>query len=562
MILVGALVVALHLWATHDHEVEHARLLTSSMTEAVALQIDGSFRGINGLLEDVAAVERAGQWSDPAVRLRLRGRMQSYPEIRWVGVVTSSGILLPDTEPSIGAPPEGLAVADRDYVRNAVCTGSPKIRVGQPVVGRATGERTVHLSLPITTSANGDCKGLVVAAVNPDHFADILKSVMLDPAGGTAVINLDGRIVARAPEHATKYGMDLSNSNLFVNFLSKERKGVAHLVSKADGNEKLLGFKVLEPYGLVVTSGLSLSKALANWYVLAIIESLGFLILSVGGFVGARALDLRRQTMLRHQAGLEAAVAERTALLAAAKSLAEDRAERLARVNEKLAHLARITAHHLQEPVRPIVSFSQLARREIVKHESLTELEGHLRFVEEAGRQLKSILREFHRYTALLVREPRLSHCDLGLVTKRSLAHLSDAIAESGATVEAGPLPKVQADGALIEQVLTELIGNAVKYRHPDRPVRVQISGGAETDGGWWLTVIDNGRGLPEVGRQHLFEAFARLNPDDPSSAGLGLAVCLEVVEMHGGIIVAESLELGSQFTIRIPAGNPAGMAA
>ena len=562
-IFVAVLSVSLHLWVAYDHELYHARLLASSMTEAVSLQIDGSFRGINGLLEDVVAAVRSGQWTNPAVRQRISGRMMSYPELRWVGYVTPEGILTADTEPSINIAPEGLNVVDRDYVRRAQCAPQPKMRVGQPVVGRATGERTVHLALPIATSSAGDCRGLVVAAVNPDHFAAILEKVLLDPAGGTAVINLDGAIVARAPDHAEKFGVSLLQSALFTEFLPKSSSGVAHLLSKADNNDKFLGYKVLDQYGLVVTSGISMSKALGNWYLQAGIEVAGLLVFSLVIFLWARAADLRQEVMLRHQAGLEAAVAERTAMLAASKSLAEERAERLARVNAKLAHLARITAHHLQEPVRPIVSFSQLARREMDKQAVVsTELEGHLRFVEEAGRQLKSILREFHRYTALLVREPKTQPCDLGQVAKRSLAHLSGVISETGATVQVGALPKVEADSQLIEQVLNELLGNAVKYRHPERPPLVELKAGLDGAGGWWLSVSDNGRGLPEVGRQHLFEAFARLDPDNPSSAGLGLAVCREVAEMHGGTIDAESLDEGSLFILRVPGVSRAGLAA
>lgn len=567
LICLGGLGMTAHLWVAHDHEAAHARQLVHSMTQAISLQIDGSFRGIDGLLEDVASAVKAGQWNSPEVRQRIRGRMMSFPELHWVGLISPDGRLMPDTEPAINVPPEGLKVDDRDYVRHAQCGPHPKMRVGQPVMGRATGERTVHLSLPVVTGDAGDCQWLVVAAVNPDYFADILESVLLDPEGGSAVINLDGLVVARAPEQAAKFGMNLSSSPLFTEFLPQSPSGVAHLVSKADGHDKYLGYKTLAEYGLVVTSGLSQSRAMGNWYGLVAVEIPVYLLFSIGAYLWGRAADHRRLTMLRHQAGLEAAVAERTAMLAAAKSLAEDRAERLARINAKLTHLARITAHHLQEPVRPIVSFSQLARREMSKQaEPSSELDGHLRFVEDAGRQLKSILKEFHRYTALLVKEPKIAPCDLTQVAGRAVAKLSALIAEAAAEVEIGELPVVQADAALMEQVVVELVSNAVKYRDPDRRPRVMLRGGLEPDGegrmGWWLSVSDNGRGLPQVGRQHLFEAFSRLDPDRPGAIGLGLAVCREVVEMHGGSILADSLDQGSVFMIRVPDALRAGLAA
>lgn len=558
-ILIGAVAVAAHLWTAYRHESEHAMVLTSAMSDAIAHQVKGTFRGIEGLLDEAASAVRSGQWQTPAYRQRMAGRMLNYPEVRWVGRVTAAGILLPDTEPGIGIAPPGLNVADRDYFIHLNCD-QPRLRVGQPVVGRATGERSIHLALPVTggngASAKGGCDGLVVAAVNPDSMANLLAEVMLDSAGGTSLIRSDGLMVARAPNHVAAYGQDLSKSLLFTDYLSKNPNGQGRFVSEADGNDKFLSYRSIKEYGLVVTAGVSRSRALDGWYGMAALEAAVFVMFALGIYMWARSTDQRHKVMLRYQEGLEKAVDERTNLLSQSKAVAEERAASLERVNVKLTHLARVTAHHLQEPLRPIVSFSQLARRQLIEAggggEAAAEMDEHLGFVERAGRHLKLVLSDFHRYTALLTRAPKTGRCDLQVVLERVRTQLAVPIAESGAVLEIGSLPKVTADAELMEQVLLELLSNALRYRHPERPLLIDIVGGLDQDY-WWLKIRDNGRGLPQVGRQHLFEAFCRLNPDDPSAIGLGLAVCREVAEMHGGDIHAESLAEGTAFILRVP---------
>ena len=146
--------------------------------------------------------------------------------------------------------------------------------------------------------------------------------------------------------------------------------------------------------------------------------------------------------------------------------------------------------------------------------------------------------------------------CELSSLAQRCLAALKEDIATCGAEIDLAPLPQVTGDPDMLSQAMFELISNAIKYNHPDRPLRVSIRGGKDQNL-WWLTISDNGRGLPAVGSQHLFEAFSRFNSEDPDAIGLGLAVCREVAEMHGGVIEPHSLAEGTAFTMRVPTIPP-----
>ena len=108
------------------------------------------------------------------------------------------------------------------------------------------------------------------------------------------------------------------------------------------------------------------------------------------------------------------------------------------------------------------------------------------------------------------------------------------------ATIEVAPLPPAQADAALLRQVWTNLIGNALKYSAKKAEARVDI--GAREDAGetvYW--VRDNGAGFDMRYAQKLFGVFQRLHrADEFEGTGVGLAIVQRIVARHGGRVWAE----------------------
>ena len=105
--------------------------------------------------------------------------------------------------------------------------------------------------------------------------------------------------------------------------------------------------------------------------------------------------------------------------------------------------------------------------------------------------------------------------------------------------------------------MLANLLVNCLKYRSPDRPLKVEI-GGALEDGNAHFWIRDNGLGISDFGKARLFQVFQRLHPDRAPGEGMGLAIAHRIVERHQGKIWAESQEdHGSVFHFTIPAGTP-----
>ena len=115
----------------------------------------------------------------------------------------------------------------------------------------------------------------------------------------------------------------------------------------------------------------------------------------------------------------------------------------------------------------------------------------------------------------------------------------------------------VSGDASRLDQVVTNLIDNAVKYSDPDSSIEVDVT---HPDGGVLLTVRDRGFGLDEEASSRLFEAFGRgMNAEHIPGLGLGLFISHQIVERHEGRIEAipRTDGPGSEFRVWLPAGSP-----
>jgi signal transduction histidine kinase len=139
-------------------------------------------------------------------------------------------------------------------------------------------------------------------------------------------------------------------------------------------------------------------------------------------------------------------------------------------------------------------------------------------------------------------------------------ARLGDRFAQAGGglVVKEG-LPRVHGERNRLDQLFTNLVDNALKYRHPGRPPRVEVDGEV-VDGEARMRVRDNGRGIPERYHGQLFNVFQRVPaPDlpDPGGTGMGLAIVKRIADTHGGRVWVESAEgEGSTFHVAFPAAR------
>jgi len=226
----------------------------------------------------------------------------------------------------------------------------------------------------------------------------------------------------------------------------------------------------------------------------------------------------------------------------------------LQRSNEELNQFAYVVSHDLQEPLRSIISFSGLLDRKY-RGQLDAEADEFLQFIVEAGKRMQDLIRDLLQFSRVETQGVNPVSTDTGQVVaavRRSMVAACDRV---GATITVGEMPMVLADPSQLDQILTNLIGNAIKYCRPGVPPMITVS--AELQDGWWeIAVRDNGLGIAPEHFDRIFEKFYRLHThDEYEGTGIGLAIVKRIVERHGGTIRVESTPgEGSTFFFTLPA--------
>ncbi|MCX7620831.1 MAG: ATP-binding protein [Acidimicrobiales bacterium] len=233
-----------------------------------------------------------------------------------------------------------------------------------------------------------------------------------------------------------------------------------------------------------------------------------------------------------------------------------EREHRLEQSNRELERFATIAAHDLQEPLRTILTFTDLIERRYGQTLN-TEARDYLLRVAGAAARMRALIEDLLTYARIGQAERRFEPVDLRQSLNEAVANLEPLILETGATIHAGELPVVMGNQQGLTQLFTNLLSNAMKYRLADAP-RVEIT--AERQGKEWvIAVADNGKGIDPAYHERIFELFRRLEPrGGASGTGLGLAICARVVDVHSGRIwVRSAVGKGATFFFTLPAREP-----
>ncbi len=215
-------------------------------------------------------------------------------------------------------------------------------------------------------------------------------------------------------------------------------------------------------------------------------------------------------------------------------------ARNLKRSNEDLERFAYVSSHDLQEPLRTIVSFSQLLERQYRERLDASADE-YIDYIVSAGKRMQHLINDLLEYSRVTTRGGVFMESDSGEALEQAISNLHTPLEEAGVTITHTPLPPVMADPPQLAQVFQNLISNAVKYRREDEPPTIHVSG--ERRNGYVLfCVADNGIGIEPQYFDRIFVIFQRLHGREKySGTGIGLAVVKRIVERHGGAIWVES---------------------
>lgn len=273
-----------------------------------------------------------------------------------------------------------------------------------------------------------------------------------------------------------------------------------------------------------------------------------------------RDLNMAQAKLRLANEGLEEAVAARTT--------------DLTRANAEIQRFAYIVSHDLRSPLVNVLGFTaELDAAKKTLHDFLTKLfDRHPALRDEAAwlaveqdlpealgfirvstekmdRLINSIL-DLSRQGRRVLTPERL---DMTAVAQSVVATLHQRAEEAGATVTVSTLPAVTTDRMAVEQILANLVENALKYLSPERAGDVRIEG---RQAGRWveIDVIDNGRGIAPADHERIFDLFRRAGTQDQAGEGIGLANVRALAYRLGGRVGVQSqLGEGATFTLTLP---------
>lgn len=230
--------------------------------------------------------------------------------------------------------------------------------------------------------------------------------------------------------------------------------------------------------------------------------------------------------------------------------------DELRRANQDLEQFAFSASHDLQEPVRSVKIYSELLIRNCADKLD-EESREYLVYLCGGATRMEMLVRDLLSYTQVMKFDKPAESADAGQALTSALASLAGAIAETGARVTADPLPLLWVHGTHLQQLFQNLIGNAIKYRSPDRVPAVHIAA-TRQNGDWIFAVSDNGIGIDPQYKERIFGLFKRLHTSDEySGTGIGLAICRRIVDRyHGRIWVESEPGKGSTFRFTLPASR------
>lgn len=266
-------------------------------------------------------------------------------------------------------------------------------------------------------------------------------------------------------------------------------------------------------------------------------------------WLGALGIVRRRDSriLLEQNARLEQLVAARTAELESA--------------NAALDSFASTVAHELRAPVRATAGYA-LAVQEDMGAQLAAEQKRYLERISQMAERMDDLIDDVLSFSRVAYATPRQAFVSLDQVVERAVdLHRSDMLA-AGADVEIRrPLPAVSSDAAALREVLSNLIGNGLKFMVPGRKPVVRIWAEQREEGMIRVWVADNGIGISPSHQERIFQPFERLHGREAyPGSGIGLAIVQRVMDRLGGACgVVSAPDQGSRFWIDVPGWHDEG---
>ncbi|WP_164084952.1 sensor histidine kinase [Pseudazoarcus pumilus] len=209
--------------------------------------------------------------------------------------------------------------------------------------------------------------------------------------------------------------------------------------------------------------------------------------------------------------------------------------DQVQRSNRELEDFAYVASHDLQEPLRKIKVFSD--RLDARSDEFDEKGRDYLSRISRSAERMQTLIRDLLGYSRVATRAEAMRQVSLDQILTDVLNDLEVAIGDAQASIERSPLPVVTGDPRQLQQLMQNLLENALKFRRPKTASRIRVFSRSERTS-VQILVEDNGIGIDEEFVERIFRPFQRLHgKGEYPGSGIGLAIVKKIADRHGAQI-------------------------
>ncbi len=467
-----------------------------------------------------------GKWAE-AIQILTTARKE-LPYIDRITLSDAHGVVragIPK-DPSV----IGRSFADRDWYKGV--SKEWKTYVSDVYQRAAAPPANIFAVAAPIREDDGGIVGALLLQVRLDNFFGWTKDVDLGSGGYLFVVDRKGR-VAFHPKISPQGAIADFSTQPTVQRALKGEHGIDTAAADAAAEARVIAYEPMQNYGWAVIAeqpARDAFKSRDNQLRRLLIAYVLVVLLCV--FVAALAT---RMTIQRRR------IVERTAQLEAA--------------NRELTAFSYSISHDLRAPVRAVDAFAHMLEEDSA---SQLDAEGRRRLalIRDNSRRMGALIEDLLAFVSLNRQTLNPVRLDMETIISEVWTELG---AGAHASLKTGPLPPAHGDRALLRQVWSNLLGNALKFSGKREVPEIEISARSEP-GEVVYCVRDNGAGFDMRHYDKLFGVFWRLHREDEfPGTGVGLAIVQRIVSLHGGRVWAESkVDEGAKFYFSLPGGSAA----